>query len=76
MKVKIKILKVINENLGITFQGLFKILSLSKWNISIHLKNLEYDNLITRKKINEISFRFHLTKKGKDFYLETLLNQL
>lgn len=76
MKTKIKILKVINENPGITFQELFKILSLSKGNISIHLKNLEYDNLITRKKINEINFRFHPSKKGKDFYLETLLNQL
>lgn len=76
MKTKIKILKIINENPGITFQELLKILSFSKGNLSIHLKNLEYDNFIIRKKINEISFRLHPTKKGKDLYLQMILSQL
>lgn len=78
MKIKDKILEKINENPGLTLTELSKGFIKSKGNISIHLKNLEQEELI-KKYLPEDKkkfFRLHPTKKGKEVYLKLKLENL
>ncbi|MGL5595605.1 MAG: ArsR family transcriptional regulator [Cetobacterium sp.] len=72
MKVKEKILKKINETPGITSSQLCEYFLLTKSNISIHLKNLEKEELIKKYLVQDkkVRFRLHPAKKGKEIYLK------
>ena len=78
MKIKYKILEKINENPGLTLPELSKIFLKSKGNISIHLKNLENEELIKKYQIkdNKKNFKLHPTKKGKEQYLKSKLEKI
>lgn len=78
MKIKDKILEKINENPGLTSAELSKRFIKSKGNISIHLKNLEQEELIKKylPEDKKICFRLHPTKKGKEAYLKLKLEKL
>ena len=72
MKIKDKILEKINESPGLTSGELAKKFIKSKGNISLHLKNLEKNELIKKYLIkdNKKMFKIHPTKKGKEKYLK------
>lgn len=78
MKIKNKILEKINKNPGLTSTDLSKEFIKSKGNISVHLKNLEKEELIKKYLIedNKKMFKLHPTKKGKEEYLKLKLENL
>ena len=78
MKVKDKILEKINENPGLTSAELSKEIIKSKGNISVHLKNLEEEELIKKYQTEENKkiFKLHPTKKGKEKYLKLKLEKI
>lgn len=78
MKRKIEILKKINETPGITLSKLCEYLVLTKGNVSFHLRTMEKEDLIKKYKTkdNKKIFKLHPTKKGKDFYLNTKLENI
>ncbi|MGL5725316.1 MarR family transcriptional regulator [Cetobacterium sp.] len=78
MKRKIEILKIINETPGITLSKLCEYLVLTKGNISLHLKEMEKENLIKKYKTKNDKkvFKLHPTRKGKDLYLNTKLKEI
>lgn len=78
MRIKDKILEKINENPGLTSGDLSKEFIKSKGNISIHLKNLEEEELIKKYPMeeNKKMFKLHPTKKGKEKYLKLKLEKI
>lgn len=78
MKIKDRILEKINENPGLTSRDLSKEFIKSKGNISIHLKNLEEEELIKKYPMEEKKkiFKLHPTKKGKEKYLKLKLEKI
>lgn len=70
MKVKYEILKIICKNPAITFSDIFDKVSLSKGNLSSHLKNLEKEKLIIKyKSLEQKKFlKIRPTKNGFDIY--------
>lgn len=78
MKIKDKILEKINENPGLTLTDLSNEFIKSKGNISIHLKNLEEEDLIKKYLTdnNKKIFKLHPTKKGKEKYLKLKLEKI
>lgn len=78
MKIKDKILERINESPGLTSSELSKEFIKSKGNISVHLKNLEKEELIKKYLIgdNKKMFKLHPTKKGKEKYLKLKLENI
>lgn len=77
MKIKDRILEIINEIPGLTLTALSKELVKSKGNISVHLKNLEKEELIKKYFIenNKKIFKLHSTKKGKEKYIKLKLEK-
>lgn len=73
--MKNKIIKIINETPGITFQEICKKTSLTKGSISIYLNYLEKERLIF-KKYNLLTLKLHPTKQGKDLYLKLKLEEI
>lgn len=77
MKIKDKILGKINESPGLTSGEIAKEFIKSKGNISVHLKNLEKEELIKKYLIEDHKkmFKLHPTKKGKETYLKLKLER-
>ena len=71
------ILEKINESPGLTSSELVKEFIKSKGNISVHLKNLEKEELIKKylTEDNQKMFIIHPTKKGKEAYLKLKLEK-
>lgn len=78
MKTRDKILSLINEYPGLTLTELSLMLLKTKGNISIHLTNLEKQELVIKCKTeeNRKNFRLHPTKKGKEIYLKMKLEMI
>ena len=78
MKIKDRILRKINENPGLTLEDLSKEFIKSKGNISVHLKNLEEEELIKKYPMQENKkiFKLHPTKKGEEKYLKLKLEKM
>lgn len=72
MKTETKLIVKINESPGITLNELCQYLSLTKGNISIHLKKLENKNLIKKYPLAgyQKNKRIHPTNKAKNLYLQ------